>query len=86
MKIINNYNEMIISIESNDINRLENLLRYCDSRNNLIVRYIENHGTEHITKISNQLQAIAFKKEIAELCSRSDINSRNNTRKVIYIG
>ena len=86
MKIINNYDEMIISIKSNDIQRLESLLRYCDSRNSLIVRYIENYGTEHITKISNQLEAVAFKKEVTELCNRCESNNKNFTRKVIYIG
>jgi len=83
MKIINNYEELILSIETNDVNRLENLLGYSDCRNRLINRYIKDNGTDNISKIISNLQATALRNEIEDICDVCDINN-NYTKQIVY--
>ena len=76
MKILNNYDEMILSIESNDTNRFENLLGYSDCRDNLIFKYADNFGVEGIYKVSKNLKATALKRVIFNLLSHYTETSR----------
>jgi len=67
MKILNNYDELILSIESNDVNRFENLLGYSDCRDNLIFRYADSFGVEAIYNVSKNLKATALKRVILNM-------------------
>jgi len=67
MKVLNNYNELILSIQSNDSNRFENLLGYSDCRDDLIMRYVKNFGVDAIYEVSQHIKAIALKRMILNL-------------------
>ena len=69
MKIISNYDELILSIESNDICRFEKVFSYSDCRNKLINKYIQNFGRDNLHKISDSLQAKALQNELNEICN-----------------
>ena len=44
MKIINNYDELVLSIRLNDTTRVEELLIYSDCRGAIISKYVESYG------------------------------------------
>ncbi|MGB3749941.1 MAG: hypothetical protein WA945_00070 [Arcobacteraceae bacterium] len=67
MKVLNNYNELILSIQSNDSNRFENLLGYSDCRDDLILRYVNSFGVDAIYQVSQRIKAIALKRMILNL-------------------
>ena len=69
MKILNNYDELILCIDSKDTKRFENLLAYSDCRNDLIKKYIQNFGIENITKLMQNVEAKALKLSLEKICS-----------------
>jgi hypothetical protein len=92
MKILNNYTELIIAIESNDTKRFENLLAYSDCRNDLINKYVQNYGITDIRKIAQNIEATALKNELEKICMECTYNeckfNRTNVNKItktVYI-
>lgn len=92
MKILSNYDELILSIDSSDTKRFESLLAYSDCRNDLINKYVENYGVENIHKITKNVQARALKNELEKIClecKNLDCQINNNSlfdsRKMVYI-
>ena len=92
MKILNNYNELIISIDSFDTKRFENLIAYSDCRNELINKYIQNYGIENINKIAKNIQAKALRNELEKICTECEYmeckfhaNNRKEFRKIVCI-
>ncbi len=69
MKVLNNYDELIIAIDSNDTKRFEGLLAYSDCRNDLVNRYIQNYGIENISKITETIEARALKNILEDHCT-----------------
>jgi len=91
MRILSNYDELILSIDSSDTKRFENLMAYSDCRNDLINKYIENYGSININKITKNIQAKALKNELEKICNECNDNScrmNRNTKeykKIAYI-
>ena len=92
MKILSNYDELILSIDSSDTKRFENLIAYSDCRNDLINKYVENYGVESIHKITKNVQARALKNELEKICLECESidckikkNSFSDSQKIVYI-
>ena len=69
MKILNNYDELIISVDSEDTKRFEKLLAYSDCRNELLTKYIQNFGIKNITKLTQNVEAKALRFNLEKICS-----------------
>ena len=69
MKILNNYDELILSIDSKDTKRFETLLSYSDCRNELLNKYIQNFGIEEIIKLTQNIEAKALKSNLEKICT-----------------
>lgn len=66
--IINNYDDLVLSIRLNDIKRVEELLSYSDCRSEIICKYVEFYGVVRITKLIPKIKAKALKDFIINIC------------------
>jgi len=74
MKILNNYDELILCIDSQDTKRFENLLAYSDCRNELLNKYIQNFGLESVNQLTQKIEAKALKLNLEKICSECKMN------------
>jgi len=92
MKILNNYEELIISVDLDDTKKFEKLLAYSDCRNELLTKYIQNFGIEGITRLTNNVKAKALRFTLEKICSECKkseciLNTQNSKsfEKKIYV-
>lgn len=69
MKLLNNYDELIISVDSDDTKRFEKLLAYSDCRNELLTKYIQNFGIKNIIRLTQNVEAKALRFNLEKICS-----------------
>jgi len=92
MRILSNYDELIISVDSYDTKRFENLLAYSDCRNELVNKYIQSFGIKNIRKITKNVQAKALKNELEKICiecehknCKMNLNTNIRYSKIVHI-
>ena len=87
MRILSNYDELILSVDSYDTKRFESLLAYSDCRNDLVNQYIQSFGTKNISKIARNIQAKALKNELEKICTECGHNEckMNKNPSVKYV-
>jgi len=81
MKLLNNYDELIICIDSQDTKRFENLLAYSDCRNELLNKYIQNFGIDSIKNLTQNVEAKALKLNLEKICSECKTSDCDFHRK-----